>query len=662
MKHLRRWWHAPATGGESAFDRDTPAWAISLLVNVSILVALALFGTSTPTTRSLVTYMEPEEDIPLEEEIIVPQEFAFSEVPVDEIGAQSVDGATMAASLAPILDEVSDVPTPPEPLETSLVSEMKVDFHDERVVEATGLTQSDRHIVRGAAGVGTTGAMGAIDRITHEILISLQQRKTMVIWAFDSTVSLSQQRKQLHDRMDRIYAELGAIEASANPAFAQHDDKPLLTSVYAFGKTVESQIKVPTDNLAEIKMAIKNIPIDRSGQEHAFEAVYAAAEAAKRYAYDRNVLIIVFTDEVGDDQSRADDTIKLCRKFHMPVYVVGVPAPFGRNETEMKWIDPDPAYDQTPQWGRVEQGPESRFPEVVKLHFVNARADEPMDSGYGPYALTRLSVETGGIYFSVHPNRDMRHAISREETANLSAHLKYFFDPDAMRRYQPDYVSDGEYQKLLNENKARQALVQAASLQGWITPLSGPALHFPKRDDADLARKLTEAQKAAAKLEPVIGGLYSTLKIGEADRPKLDSPRWQAGYDLAMGRVLAAKVRTEAYNAMLAKAKTMKFKNPKNDTWDLEPADTIDVGSALEKDAVKAKEYLDRVVANHPGTPWAMLAAKELETPLGWQWQERYTGVNAPKPPMGTGTPPPPTDDKAKMLPKPPPKRAVPPL
>jgi hypothetical protein len=328
----------------------------------------------------------------------------------------------------------------------------------------------------------------------------------------------------------------------------------------------------------------------------------------------------------------------------------------------MKWIDPDPAYDQTPQWGRVAQGPESRFPEIVKLHFVNARADEPMDSGYGPYSLTRLSVETGGIYFAVHPNRDMRHAVSREETANLSAHLKYFFDPEAMRRYQPDYVSDTEYQKLLNENRARQALVQAASQPSWIQPLSGPALHFPKRDDADLARLLTEAQKAAAKLEPVIGGLHQTLKVGESDRPSLTSPRWEAGYDLAMGRVLAAKVRTEAYNAMLAKAKTMKFKNPKNDTWDLAPADTIDVGSALEKDAAKAKEYLTRVVKEHPGTPWAMLAAKELETPLGWQWKERYTGVNAPRPPMGNGTPPPPPDDRANMLKKPPPKREVPPL
>jgi hypothetical protein len=224
-------------------------------------------------------------------------------------------------------------------------------------------------------------------------------------------------------------------------------------------------------------------------------------------------------------------------------------------------------------------------------------------------------------------------------------------------------LSDAEYQKMLAGNKAQQSLVQAAALPNWITPLAGPALHFPKRDEADLARRLTEAQKMAAKLEPQIQQVYTILKAGEPDRPKVDSPRWQAGYDLAMGRILAHKVRTEAYNAMLAKAKTMKFKDPKNDTWDLAPADTIDVGSALEKDAKKAKEYLDRVVADHKGTPWAMLAQRELETPLGWVWKERYTGVNAPRPPPPANTPPPPpADDKANILKKPPPKRPPPPL
>jgi hypothetical protein len=33
--------------------------------------------------------------------------------------------------------------------------------------------------------------------------------------------------------------------------------------------------------------------------------------------------------------------------------------------------------------------------------------------------------------------------------------------------------------------------------------------------------------------------------------------------------------------------------------------------------------YLNRVIKEHPGTPWAYLAHRELTTPLGWKWTER---------------------------------------
>ena len=43
-----------------------------------------------------------------------------------------------------------------------------------------------------------------------------------------------------------------------------------------------------------------------------------------------------------------------------------------------------------------------------------------------------------------------------------------------------------------------------------------------------------------------------------------------------MGRALATKVRTENYNAILAKAKRgMKFQNARNDTWQLKPSKEV---------------------------------------------------------------------------------------
>jgi len=64
--------------------------------------------------------------------------------------------------------------------------------------------------------------------------------------------------------------------------------------------------------------------------------------------------------------------------------------------------------------------------------------------------------------------------------------------------------------------------------------------------DAQFARDLSNAQRTAAKLEPKVDELVTILRQGERDRNKVTTPRWQAGYDIAMGRSLGViKVRTE---------------------------------------------------------------------------------------------------------------------
>jgi hypothetical protein len=130
-----------------------------------------------------------------------------------------------------------------------------------------------------------------------------------------------------------------------------------------------------------------------------------------------------------------------------------------------------------------------------------------------------------------------------------------------------------------------------------------------------------------------------------------------------MGRTLAVKVRTEGYNIMLAHAKQgMKFERQRSDTWQLEPADTIESGSALAKEAQAAREYLNRAAEEHAGTPWAYLARRELETPLGWKWTERFTGVRQPPQVAAAGNANMPRDDVARQAPPQKPRRDPPAL
>jgi hypothetical protein len=665
IQNLREWWQRQTGEEETPFDGDSPAFLASMLVHLAVLLILGFMPVILPDNQiTLSISTVPEEKI---EELELPEEFYFSDQVADEVGANSQDGGAVAMSLAAVVSEISAIPNHVDlvPQEDANVS---IEINN-AIEVATGLHFNANLAVKGAAGEGTTGAVGAIDRITHEILLSLEERKTLVVWVLDGTFSLIPQRNAIRDRFDRIYQELGVIEASGNDAFSKHDDKPLLSTVVSFGSTTNYLTKEPTDNLTDLKQAVADIRNDDSGLENVFGAVHDVAKKYASYRYTsgenddpkRNVMIVVFTDEAGSDVQQLEETIKMCRRWTMPVYVVGVPAPFGRRETLMKWVDPDPKFDQAPQWGVVEQGPESFMPERIKLSFSGSSEDEePMDSGFGPYALTRLCVETGGIYFAVHPNRDTRRAVSRGETENFSAHLKYFFDQETMRKYRPDYVSVPEYQKRVSQNKARFALVQAAAAS-QLGQMENPTLRFVKRDEAEFAQALSNAQQSAARLEPKINLLYDVLAKGEADREKETVLRWKAGYDLAMGRTLAVKVRTESYNAMLAAAKRgLKAKDPKNNTWVLKPDDEISVGSALAKMADKARMYLNRVKDEHPDTPWAMLAERELSEPLGWKWEEGFTDLTPRNAGNGNGNPAP-ENDARRMLqrakPAPPPRK-----
>jgi hypothetical protein len=654
LSRLRQWRPLGGRLEESPWDGDTPSWLASLGVHLAVLACLALIGVVGPrATESMTLLTGPEmpEDL-----MAMSQEFSYSSEPQEGIGAAGAGNPDALSSAAPALSLTPTLPSQPIDLpsaEQPLANE-RIEMQEEIRV-ATGPRFAENLAIKGAAGVGVAGATGAIDRITQEILLSLEERKTLVVWLFDQSASLAHQRAEINKRFDRIYEEIGVIEASGNPAFKKHDDKPLLTSVVAFGQKVSFLTSKPTDDLEEIKAAVEGIKTDESGEERTFAAVRETVERYRQFrTQGRNLRLVIFTDEAGDDdESELDRAVAACRRYDVPVYVVGVPAPFGRRDVLVKYVDPDPKFDQTPQWLPVRQGPESLQPELVKIG--SEESDAPIDSGFGPYSLTRLCVASNGIFFAVRPDREPGRPTRRRDVEPYSAFLRYSFEPDIMRAYQPDYISVKEYTRLLTENKARTALVQAARAS-WVTPMERPQLVFPKVNDADLANRLSQAQRTAAILEPKINQLYEILKQGEKDRARLTKARWQAGYDLSMGRVLAVLVRTESYNAMLAKAKQgMKFTDAKNDTWRLVPAGEISVGSRLEKLAESAKTYLERVASEHPKTPWALLAENELKEPFGWSWQESYTGVNAPRQ-VAAGNnnrPRPPQNDKAKMLPRP---------
>jgi hypothetical protein len=195
--------------------------------------------------------------------------------------------------------------------------------------------------------------------------------------------------------------------------------------------------------------------------------------------------------------------------------------------------------------------------------------------------------------------------------------------PQLLKKYAPDYVSEAEYRKILAENKACQALHDAAQLPP-ARVLIAPTYDFRKEEEAAMARALSNAQRAPAENQAALERLHQTLAAGEPDRSQLARPRWQASFDLAYGRACAARARNEGYNHMLAVLKNGKASSkPDSNTWSLKHAEGIAGRSDLDKMAKTAKILLERVIKDHAGTPWAALAKRELETPCGWEWMER---------------------------------------
>lgn len=640
------WWDEIA--GDEGFlgDAETPAWLVSMFVHVAVLMLLAMVVV--PPAQRPPAAIAIEQPVVEELELFEPEAIAVEVEASDQVGANSNGGETVAESLAPVL---ADVPLVAVDTPEIVDSDVHVELMEEIMPVALALDTSLK--IRGDAAVGTDGASGAVDRLTLEIAASLDKKDTTVCWIFDQSVSLAGQRRDIASRLTRVLEELDASGSRRR--------SELFHLIYAYGDRVNPVIDRPTRDGQAVVDAIESIPIDDSGVELTFTAVRTAARKAQEVRAGRNVMLVVFTDEVGNDEQLADETAEYCRRMGIRVYVVGVPAPFGRRQVEIKFVEFDQKYaDGEVRWPVVDQGPETLYPELIKVA-SKSPADEPIDSGFGPFSLSKLCASTGGIYFTVHGSRGSKGRVKDAETAPMASRLRHFFDSDSMRQYRPDYLSKANLDKELAANKAKKALVEAAG-KSELQPVSAVQTEFPRRDDAQLSASFSEAQKEVARLQPAIDAIHRSLAAGAGDREKIREKRWQAGFDLAMGRVLAAKIRADAYNEVLGQAKSgLVFKHPDSDTWELAPSDELGaISSRMEKLAGEARTYLERVVADHPGTPWAYIASEELKVPLGYAWREKHTGV-AKQMQMGANNNNPTArpDDVARKLMAPKPQRPL---
>ena len=228
----------------------------------------------------------------------------------------------------------------------------------------------------------------------------------------------------------------------------------MLHAVATIGQRTSFILDPPTSDVQALATALHAAPADDSAQETTFAAI---AEAVERYlswrtVEHREVLLIVLTDEAGDDEEQVDDVLEAPRKYGIPVYVIGVPAPFGRVAALPASVESaatSDADDRKP----IRQGPESRELERIQMGFWGGSTDlELLDSGFGPFALERLCRATGGAFIPLRtPPFGATIPAGGGQWPAIGAHR---FEPQIMQRYRPDYISRPDYDRLVAENRA----------------------------------------------------------------------------------------------------------------------------------------------------------------------------------------------------------------
>ena len=568
-----------------SLSRDLPAWGISLIINLCILIPLHFIVRESNREPDVAIVDSLMEDVPEED---------FQFVVADDVVGTEGDTSMTAPASEAAMHVGNEQTTPQERLQEVMVPELApiqspIDIpHDSPIaslVESAGPTTED--FTEG-------GVEGTMDYFTYAIAQSLRERQTLVIWMFDASLSLNDRRAAIADRFENVYKQLENMGAREG----------LHTAVCSYGQKTSLMTPEAVTDVSDMVEAVRNIEPDDSGQENVFAALNLAIEKWKTFRRHEgrwNKMVVIVTDERGDDaEAGLEDVINKAKRFQFRCYVAGNAAVFGQKEGMYPYRYEDGFVMDIP----VDQGPETAFPHILQLPFWGS-GQLRMSAAFGPYALTRLTGETGGVYLVTDDNGQQK------------------FDMAVMREYAPDYRPVRVLEAEIKAHPAKLALVNTAR-QTYVDSFPLPTLLFSAESDNQLRQEITAAQRPVAEAEYWVDRMYDQLKQGERARDSLKEARWRASWDLAMGRLLAMKVRLKGYNLMLAQMKSnpKPFEKNGSNEWRLVPSAEIDTGPQIRKAGEEARELLKAVIDDHPGTPWERLAIKELGQDVGWSWQE----------------------------------------
>ncbi len=595
VRRVRRW--------------DAPAWVVSAAVHIGILVALGLItfrDEIKSTIQNLNSSLVPLKKSGGEEEM-TPIYADPSNAPRDQ--AVGDTNATTPGGGGGLGTGVGTGPPSSTPAVggrgsgTARVGE-GTSLPSVKVVgpvsglamlpSAPGRDLGGGGMIAGDVTFDSEGVGPALDQISREILRHLQQHKVTVLWLFDESESMKDDQKMIREKFSRVATEL---RVNVDP---KRKDQPLTHAIVGFGGDVHVELEKPTANIDLIGRAIDHLRVEPSGVENTMNAVRRSIEHySGLIRKDHKLMIVLVTDESGDDGAFVEEARQAAVSKGVPIYVIGRQSLFGYPFARILYVDP---VTKDHYWPLIRRGPETADLELLQWDGLHERWDE-QPSGFAPYELARLAKDSGGIYFLLPSEENMR--VRQREKAYSIATLK-------------EYVPSYENRSLYNEKRAR------SDLRRTLFEIITLTKNFPFRRNYSVFHEQMEQQaveeypKVEEKLKILIG-IEARLRTLKKARDREPEKRWQAHYDLMLAQIVAYQIQAYEFRAcleeMVAKPPTpSRMPSPEMFVeWHLdhskEPKAPKD---KTGKKYAEATKLLQEVIANHPKTPWADLAQDEL--------------------------------------------------
>ena len=597
-------------------------FGVSLFIHAILLVILGSLYVAqqvTPAIFDLVTIPSKDEDEMAEEldQITEPAKelTTVTSFKTDAVQTGPAVSNTQLASAAPTTSEVVATTSDGPPVRVA-------DFSVSGPVTVKTLSSFVPTDVPGEPQAVVDGYQQAMDRLTQEILMMLEHGKVMVVWLFDQSESMKDDQKEIRDRFEKVYQELGLASQAKGDA--------MLTSICSYGSTWRMHTEEPTYDISKIRAAMDDIPVDPTGKEIMCQAVGKSISFHLKYAKQggRQIALVLVTDESGeqdDNRNFIEPAIAEAKAARCKIYTIGREAVFGYPYAHMRVTDP---IAKVTVWRPINRGPET--PEVEQLQTNGfSRRYDAHPSGFGPYEQVRMCRETNGVFFLL-PSLE----------TNLVTGEKRKYQLEAMRPYLPDLCDRESYIKKRASSELATRVFSVIQLLNPYDPKMAKHIvmrHTFSLDKVAFAKQVGEEQEKAKQYFLYLQQAQKEFEAMSDIRAKEPQYRWQANHDLIFAQIVAYRVRLYEYGAYLENFKTkphritQPFGPNKSNAWTLGVTSAMVTGDKFKDDIALSKKLFNEVIQKHPGTPWAARAQQELARGFGVLLREHFE-PNPPRP------------------------------